>query len=106
MRKISYIDSIDIIRTVEAKSDRSVMEGAIQSGIPGIDALCGGACSCATCHVYVDEKWLSKLPSASEMQASMLELAYFPRPNSRLSCQIRISDEVDGLGVKAPATQS
>ena len=73
------------------------MEGAIQNDIPGIDADCGGSMACATCHVYVEEKWLNKLPKAEEAEVDMIDMAYEPKKNSRLSCQLIVTDELDGL---------
>lgn len=81
------------------------MEGAVENGIPGIDADCGGACSCATCHVYVEDSWYDKLKGPSEMEQSMLEVAHDARPNSRLSCQIKAGAEIDGLVLRIPETQ-
>jgi 2Fe-2S ferredoxin len=105
MPKITYVDHNGIARTVEVKNGASVMEGAVHNSVPGIDADCGGACACATCHVYVDENWLSKLPERSELEASMVESACAVQANSRLSCQIRVSEELDGLIVTTPASQ-
>ena len=82
------------------------MEGAIQNDIPGIDADCGGAMACATCHVYVEEKWFSKLTKAEEAEVDMIDMAYEPKKNSRLSCQLIVTDELDGLKVTTPTQQS
>ena len=82
------------------------MEGAIQNDIPGIDADCGGSMACATCHVYVEEKWFDKIPKAEEAEVDMIDMAIEPKKNSRLSCQIIISDELDGLTVMTPEKQS
>ena len=82
------------------------MEGALQNNIPGIDADCGGACACATCHVYVDEKWFDKLPKKSESEQDMLDMAIEPNKFSRLGCQIAVSDDLDGMVVKMPSKQS
>ena len=84
----------------------SVMEGAIQNDIPGIDADCGGSMACATCHVYVEEKWLDKLPKADDGEIDMIDMAVEPKKNSRLSCQLIVSDELNGLIVTTPAKQS
>jgi len=99
MPTITYIDPNGRVLTVPVENDRSVMEGALSNAVPGIDAICGGACACATCHVYVDENWLPKLPAPSETETSMLDLACEVRANSRLSCQIRVNESVDGLVV-------
>ncbi len=106
MPKITYIDFQGKSNTIEVESGLSVMEGAIQKDIPGIDADCGGSMACATCHVYVEEKWLDKLPKAEEAEVDMIDMAYEPKKNSRLSCQIIVSDELDGLIVTTPAKQT
>lgn len=100
MVKITYIDSLENVTRVDVKAGLSVMAGAAQNNVPGIDAICGGTCSCATCHVYIEESWLIKLPPPSEAELSMLELAGDVRSNSRLSCQINVSDELEGLVVR------
>ncbi len=82
------------------------MEGAIQNDIPEIDADCGGSMACATCHVYVSEKWLNKLPNPEEAEVDMIDMAHEPKKNSRLSCQLIISDELDGLTITTPVKQS
>ena len=105
MAKITYIEHDGTEHTVEVKNGLSVMEGAIRNNVPGIDADCGGACACATCHVYVDEAWLSKTGSKSTMEESMLDFAEGVQDNSRLSCQIKVSDELDGLVVTMPESQ-
>ena len=84
----------------------TVMEGAIQNNIPGIDADCGGSMACATCHVYVDDKWYDKISKAEDGEQDMIDMAYEPKKNSRLSCQIIISDELDGLVVTTPEKQT
>ena len=81
------------------------MEGAVKNRVPGIDADCGGACACATCHVYVDAAWLPKLPQRQDMESQMLDLAIEVKPNSRLSCQIKVTAALDGLVVRTPKTQ-
>ena len=106
MPKITYIEHSGKSHTVEAPSDLSVMEGATQNNIPGIDADCGGSCACATCHVYVDEKWFDKLPKKESAEEDMLDMAFEPNKFSRLSCQISGSDDLDGLGVKMPLKQA
>ena len=106
MAKITYIHSTGKEYTVEVKNGFSVMEGAVQNDIPGIDADCGGAMACATCHVYVEEKWFNKLPKAEEGEVDMIDMAFEPKKNSRLSCQIIVSNELDGLIVTTPKKQS
>ncbi len=106
MPKITYKDIEGKSRTIEVKNGLSVMEGAIQKDIPGIDADCGGSMACATCHVYVEDKWLDKLPNAEDAEVDMIDMAYEPKKNSRLSCQLIVSDELDGLIVTTPAKQS
>jgi 2Fe-2S ferredoxin len=105
MAKITYIDFGGAERTIEVANGLSVMEGAIKNNVPGIDADCGGACACATCHVYVDEAWREKTGSPSAMEESMLDFAENIQPNSRLSCQIKVTDELDGLIVRTPENQ-
>ena len=106
MPKITYIDYQGNSKTVEVENGLSVMEGAVQNEITGIDADCGGSMACATCHVYVEEKWLNKIPKAEEAEVDMIDMAYEPKKNSRLSCQIIVSDELDGLKVTTPEKQS
>ena len=106
MPKIIYIDKSENKKTVEVDVGLTVMEGAIQNNIPGIDADCGGSMACATCHVYVKEKWLDKIPTAEDAEVDMIDMAYEPKKNSRLSCQIIISDDLDGLTVTTPEKQS
>ena len=105
MPKITYIEHDGTEHTVEVKKGLSVMEGAIRNNVPGIDADCGGACACATCHVYVDEAWREATGSPSAMEESMLDFAEEVEPNSRLSCQIRVTDDLDGLIVRLPQSQ-
>ncbi|MEZ5998131.1 MAG: 2Fe-2S iron-sulfur cluster-binding protein [Hyphomonas sp.] len=105
MPKITYIDHEGNERTVEAKNGESVMETAIKNSVPGIDADCGGACACATCHVYVDEAFMDKVGEQQEMEKSMLDFAENVQANSRLSCQITVSDALDGLRVTTPESQ-
>jgi 2Fe-2S ferredoxin len=105
MPKITYIEHNGTARTVEVPAGWSVMEGAVKNRVPGIDADCGGACACATCHVYVDPAWLAKLPQRQEMEEQMLDFAQDVKPNSRLSCQIKVSPALDGLIVRTPRTQ-
>ena len=105
MAKITYIEHDGREHVVDVKPGLSVMEGAIRNNVPGIDADCGGACACATCHVYVDEAWRKATGSQSAMEESMLDFAEEVQPNSRLSCQIRVSDALDGLIVRLPENQ-
>ena len=105
MPKITYISEDNKTNTVEVQNGLTVMEGAIQNDIPGIDADCGGGMSCSTCHVYVDENWLDKLPQKEDGEEDMLDMAFEPKKNSRLSCQLIVSDELDGLIVNTPSKQ-
>ena len=105
MAKITYIEHDGREHVVEVKNGLSVMEGAVRNTVPGIDADCGGACACATCHVYVDEAFQSATGRASAMEESMLDFAENVQPHSRLSCQIRVSDDLDGLIVRLPENQ-
>jgi 2Fe-2S ferredoxin len=105
MPKITYVDSSGNERTVEGKNGMTVMETAIKHNIPGIDADCGGACACATCHVYVDGAFTDKVGKPSAMEQSMLDFAENVKENSRLSCQIKIRDDLDGLKVTTPESQ-
>ena len=93
-------------KTIEVENGLTVMEGAIQKEIPGIDADCGGSMACATCHVYVDDKWIDKIPKAEDAEIDMIDMAFEPKKNSRLSCQIIVSEELDGLEVTTPAKQT
>ncbi len=105
MPKVIFIDSEGTKREVEAKPGMSIMEAAVQNMVPGIDADCGGACACATCHVYVNDEWMGKLKDKDEMEESMLDFAEDVRDTSRLSCQLLMSDELDGITVTTPETQ-
>jgi 2Fe-2S ferredoxin len=105
MAKIKYIEHNGKEHTVDVPNGWSVMEGAVKNLIPGIDADCGGACACATCHVYVDPAWLVKLAEKQDMEQTMLDFANEVKENSRLSCQIKVSDELDGLVVLMPSSQ-
>ncbi|HUO22599.1 MAG TPA: 2Fe-2S iron-sulfur cluster-binding protein [Caulobacteraceae bacterium] len=105
MTKITYIEFGGASHTLDVKPGMSVMEGAVRNGVPGIEAECGGAMSCATCHVYVDEAWLEKTGKPNADEASMLDFASDTQPNSRLSCQIKVSDVLDGLIVRLPKSQ-
>jgi len=106
MPKITYNDNQGNSKTIEVENGLSVMEGAIQNDIPGIDADCGGSMACATCHVYVEEKWLDKLPKAEDAEVDMIDMAMNQKKNSRLSCQLIVSDELEGLTVTTPDKQS
>ena len=106
MAKITYIDLNGNSKTIEIEKGLSVMEGAIQNNIPGIDADCGGSMACATCHVYVEDKWLDKIPKPEDGEIDMIDMAFEPKKNSRLSCQITLVDELDGLVVTTPEKQS
>jgi 2Fe-2S ferredoxin len=105
LARITYIEHDGTEHVADVKTGLSVMEGAVRNNIPGIDADCGGACACATCHVYVDEAWFEKTGPASAMEESMLDFAEEVKPTSRLSCQIRVADELDGLVVRLPESQ-
>ena len=106
MPKIKYNDFQGNSKTIEVDNGLSVMEGAIQKDIPGIDADCGGSMACATCHVYVEDKWLDKIPEAEDAENDMIDMAFEPKKNSRLSCQIIVSNELDGLEVTTPEKQT
>ena len=106
MPKITYKDKDGNSKTIEVEKGLTVMEGAIQNDIPGIDADCGGSMACSTCHVYVEEKWFDKIPKAEAAEVDMIDMAYEPKKNSRLSCQIIVSNELDGLEVTTPEKQS
>ena len=105
MSKITYIENSGNEKTVEVSNGLTVMEGAVQNNIPGIDADCGGGMACATCHVYVKEEWFEKLPKKEDGEEDMLDMAFEPKKNSRLSCQLIVSDELDGLIVSTPSKQ-
>lgn len=105
MVKITYIEQDGKAHEVDVAEGMSVMEGAVNNMVPGIDAECGGACACATCHVYVDPAWTDKVGPRSEMEEDMLDFAFDVRENSRLSCQIPATDELDGLVVRVPEKQ-
>src|ERR1700746_2189179 len=106
MVKITFIESTGKSRTIEAEPGSTVMETAIKHGVPGIEAECGGACACATCHVYVDEAWREKVGPPSPMEEDMLDFGYDVRANSRLSCQIKVTEALDGLVVATPERQA
>ena len=106
MPKITYEDNQGNSKILEVENGLSVMEGAIQNDVQGIDADCGGSMACATCHVYVEEKWLDKIPKAEEAEEDMIDMAFEPKKNSRLSCQLIVTDDLDGLKVRTPEKQS
>ncbi len=106
MAKITYINSSGNSKTIDVANGLSVMEGAIQNNIPGIDADCGGGMACATCHVYVKEEWLNKLDKPEDAEQDMIDMAFEPKKNSRLSCQLVVSDKLDGLIVTTPSKQT
>jgi ferredoxin, 2Fe-2S len=106
MAKINFVDHTGEKRIIEVENGATVMEAAIRNAIPGIEAECGGACACATCHVYVDEAWREKVGPPTPMEEDMLDFGYDVRPNSRLSCQIKVTDDLDGLVVSTPERQA
>ena len=106
MPKITYIEHNGKSHQIEVANGLTVMEGAVQNNIVGIDADCGGSCACATCHVYVDEKWFNKLSKKEDTEEDMLDMAFEPNKFSRLSCQITVTDELDGMVVKMPSKQA
>ena len=106
MPKITYITSENETHTIDVDNGLTVMEGAVQNDIPGIDADCGGGMACATCHVYVQDDWYNKLSVKEDGEEDMLDMAFEPKKNSRLSCQIVVSDEMDGLVVNIPSKQA
>tara|TARA_B100001121_G_scaffold292071_1_gene293397 strand:+ start:130 stop:450 length:321 start_codon:yes stop_codon:yes gene_type:complete len=105
MAKITYIEHNGKSHTIDVQNGLTVMEGAVQNDIPGIDADCGGSMACATCHVYINEDWFDKVASKTEGEDDMLDQAFEPKKNSRLSCQITVSDELEGLVVSLPEKQ-
>ena len=105
MTKITYIEHNGKKHTIDVQNGLTVMEGAVQNDIPGIDADCGGSMACATCHVYVKDDWYNKLDEKSEGEDDMIDQAYDPKKNSRLSCQITVSDKIEGLIVHLPEKQ-
>jgi 2Fe-2S ferredoxin len=105
MVKITFVQPDGDSRSVEVESGLTVMEAAKLNDIPGIEAECGGACACATCHVYVDAAWVEKTGKPEAIEEDMLDFAFDVRPESRLSCQIKVTPELDGLSVRVPAKQ-
>ena len=106
MTKIVYIEHSGKSHSINVQNGLTVMEGAIQNNIPGIDADCGGSMACATCHVYVKEEWFDKLPKKEDGEEDMLDMALEPNKFSRLSCQLTVTDEFDGLIVQLPSKQT
>ena len=106
MAKITYIENNNKSHTINVENGLTVMEGAVQNNIPGIDADCGGSMACATCHVYVKEEWFNKIPKKEDGEEDMLDMAYEPNKFSRLSCQLTVTDELDGLIVTMPEKQA
>jgi ferredoxin, 2Fe-2S len=106
MAKITFIDFEGTARSVEGEAGSTVMETAINHGVPGIEAECGGACACSTCHVYIDEAWRETVGEPSPMEEDMLDFAFEVKPNSRLSCQIKVTEAMDGLVVRTPERQA
>ena len=106
MTKITYIEHNGKEHTIDVQNGLTVMEGAVQNDIPGIDADCGGSMACATCHVYVKDDWYDKLDEKSEGEDDMIDQAYEPKKNSRLSCQITVTEDLDGLVVTTPEKQT
>ncbi len=106
MAKITYLAHDGSKFEVDAENGSTVMENAIKNAVPGIEAECGGACACATCHVYVDDAWAEKTGAPEAMEEDMLDFAYDVQPTSRLSCQIKVTDELDGLVVRVPERQA
>ena len=105
MAKITYIEHGGTEHVVEVANGLTVMEGARDNGIPGIEADCGGACACSTCHVYVDPAWADKLPAKDPMEEDMLDFAWEPKETSRLTCQVKVTDALEGLVVQMPEKQ-
>ena len=106
MAKITYIEHSGKSHTIEVQNGLTVMEGAVQNNVPGIDADCGGSMACATCHVYVKEEWFNKLPKKEDGEEDMLDMAYEPNKFSRLSCQLTVSDKLEGIIVNLPEKQA
>tara|TARA_B100000700_G_scaffold199149_1_gene219099 strand:+ start:522 stop:842 length:321 start_codon:yes stop_codon:yes gene_type:complete len=106
MSKVTYIEHNGKSHTIDVQNGLTVMEGAIQNNVPGIDADCGGSMACATCHVYVKEEWFNKIPKKEDGEEDMLDMAFEPNKFSRLSCQIIVNEELDGLIVQLPSKQA
>ncbi len=99
MPKVTFVDSKGVRHEVDVEAGNTIMEAAIDNDVPGIVAECGGACACATCHAYVDEEWIARLPEMDDMEDAMLDSALDRKTNSRLTCQISMVDELDGIEV-------
>lgn len=106
MAKITYITHDDQRFEVDAPNGSTVMETAIKNSVPGIEAECGGACACATCHLYIDDAWTEAVGGPEAMEEDMLDFAWEVQPNSRLSCQVKVTDALDGLVVRIPEKQA
>jgi ferredoxin, 2Fe-2S len=106
MAKITFVEHNGTRHEVSAENGSTVMEAAIRHSVPGIEAECGGACACATCHIYIDPSWAAAVGKAAPMEEDMLDFAFDVRENSRLACQIRVSDALDGLVVQTPERQA
>ena len=105
MPRITYIEHNGTEHTIDVAVGLTVMEGAVQNNVPGIEADCGGACACSTCHAYVNADWVEKLPAREDMEEDMLDFAYEPNARSRLTCQIQVTPEMDGLVLRLPEKQ-
>ncbi len=105
MLKVTFIQPDGSQTSVDVEPGTSVMEAAVGNMVPGVDGDCGGQCACATCHVYVQEEWLSLLPEKAETEASMLEFSFEPKEDSRLGCQIKMNSDLDGIVVRMPESQ-
>jgi 2Fe-2S ferredoxin len=105
MPKITYIEHNGTQHTVEVPVGLTVMEGAVNNNVPGIDADCGGACACSTCHAYVSPDWVARMPVREDMEMDMLDFAYEPNERSRLTCQVKVTAEMDGLVLQLPEKQ-
>ena len=105
MVKVTFVEFDKTELTVDADEGMSLMEVALQNGVPGIDADCGGACACATCHIYVDQNWVDKTGEAEQMEQDMLDFAFDVTEQSRLSCQVKVTDDLDGIIINLPEKQ-
>lgn len=105
MTRVRFISADGEVQDIDANDGISVMETAVRAGIDGIDADCGGACSCATCHIYIDDAWMSRVPEPEAVEEEMLDFVQDRQPESRLSCQVVLGPDLDGLTVRIPATQ-
>ena len=105
MPKVTYIEFNGTEHVINVEKGLTIMEGAVQNNVPGIDADCGGSCACATCHVYVDDDWLDKLPEQSDAEKDMLDFAFETKSTSRLSCQLFLEEDLDGIVVSLPEKQ-